>query len=270
MRLLLFLAVIIQSVSGCAGSASAAAAELVVEGTDLIVRLEDGQLLKGEGLIGLKLLLRHEGADVEARIDGVEHDEAAIGGPLTLYRLSTPDPESGERRELCLPDARGRRLGFPVSDKSGFKISCTSGAEGKCVLLGYRPWDTRPTGAPMADLHRACVHMMRADYGGADRPSTLDGTLIDIEDLFGIQTFDAVAGMRFEAAWGTEGAVCVARPRIAMNIGLEDIAGRYPRLADALGPAACTEEILRKDARVLLLNRSYPGPHEGQTAVPLR
>ena len=38
----------------------------------------------------------------------------------------------------------------------------------KCVRSGYRPWDEQPGGAPLRALHQACIHMMRADYGGED------------------------------------------------------------------------------------------------------
>ena len=58
------------------------------------------------------------------------------------------------------------------------------------------------------------------------------------------------------AAWGTDGATCVARPRIAENISLEQLAERYPRLKPRLGPVTCTEESAMRDPAALLFNRS--------------
>jgi hypothetical protein len=54
----------------------------------------------------------------------------------------------------------------------------------------------------MRDLLQACIYLLRADYGGDDRPSTRNGTLINLYDRFGIQDPGAAAGMEFEAAWG--------------------------------------------------------------------
>jgi hypothetical protein len=123
------------------------------------------------------------------------------------------------------------------------------------VLFGYHPWEQRE-GVPMRDLHRACMNMLRADYGGDDHPTTRNGTKINLYDRFGIVKVDPAPGMRFEAAWGPEGAVCVAHPRIADNITLEEIAVRYPRLKRRLGPHVCYEDAMRADPRALIFNQS--------------
>lgn len=102
--------------------------------------------------------------------------------------------------------------------------------------------------------------MARADYGGDGRPSTRDGTFIDIGDRFGIRTFNRELSMSFEAAWGVDGAVCVAHPRIADNISLAQLVERYPHLAAHLGPAQCSEASVRGDSEALLFNRSYEEP----------
>jgi hypothetical protein len=57
------------------------------------------------------------------------------------------------------------------------------------------------------------------------------------------------------AAWGVEGAICVARPRIPENISLAQLAERYPRLKLHLGPA-CTQESATREPEALLFNRS--------------
>jgi hypothetical protein len=199
--------------------------------------------------------MRSGGQDIQVLIDAVETDDTVPGGPVVLYRLLIEDPAKRTFQNACLPDARGRQLGLPLQKETGVDFTCTSGAEGKCILMGYRPWDDRAD-VPMQDLHAACVHMMCADYGGDDRPATRDGTLVDIYDRFGIQKPDSVDPLPFEAAWGKNGALCVAHTRIAENVTLDGLAKAYPKLRSSLGPEVCTEEAMRHHPAALLFNRS--------------
>ncbi len=173
-----------------------------------------------------------------------------------MYRMSVSDPGTRERRDLCdtIPTIGARHSRFRMA-RADSALTCTSGAEGKCILFGYHPWEKRD-GVPMRDLHRACMHMLRADYGGDDRPTTRNGIKINLYDRFGIQSVDPAPGMRFEAAWGPDGAVCVAHPRIADNVTLEELASRYPRLRGRLGPQACYEDAVRSDPAALIFNQS--------------
>jgi ADYC domain len=235
------------------GSALALGGRFQAEGAELMLKLDDGRSLRRQDLIGLKLVLPQGG---EIRIDGVEEEPNARGGPLPLYRLSVHAPSAPDAGDLCQPDAGGRRAALAMPDGSGgFSFTCTSGAEAKCVLMGYRPWDATQT-LPLRDLHRACMRMLRADYGGDDHPTTRNGTLIDIYDRFEIQKAEMVGEMAFEAAWGPDGAVCVAHPRIAENVSLEELAKRYPHLVGRLGPQDCTDEAMRAYPQALLFNRS--------------
>ena len=98
--------------------------------------------------------------------------------------------------------------------------------------------------------------MTRADYCGDDRPTTRDGTLIDIFDRAGVNDRGADGdGFRFEAAWGEDGALCVAKVRIPENVSLEDVAEMCPRLAGRVGPV-CTEETAAGFGTPLVVNRS--------------
>jgi hypothetical protein len=134
----------------------------------------------------------------------------ARGEDRLLLQRNTP-----WKLNLCDPDATGRSRGFPMpNDRGGFDLTCTSGAVGKCIHWGYRPWEERPGGPPLQALHQACVHMARADYGGDGHGMTRDGTLIFFCDRFGIYACELGALMAFEAGWGTDSATCVARPRI--------------------------------------------------------
>jgi hypothetical protein len=94
--------------------------------------------------------------------------------------------------------------------------------------------------------------MMRGDYCGDGRAFTRDGTLIDIYDRIGIQKSDQDPSMSFEAAWGPNGAICVARTRLPDLIDLAGLARTCPRLSSRLGPAACNDA--ERDG--LVMNRS--------------
>ncbi|QFU17050.1 ADYC domain-containing protein [Microvirga thermotolerans] len=236
-------------------AAAALEGRLSMDGADLSLSLDDGRVLKGRALVGLTLKLAGPAGEAEVRIDGAEEDASLPDRPVTLFSLSTQRPGQGPEN-LCTPDPKGRRLALPLPDGAGgFGFTCTSGAEAKCVLMGYRPWEVRE-GVPMRDLHRACIHLLRADYGGDDRPTTRDGTIIDIYDRFGIQASEADPTLSFEAAWGPDGALCVAHPRIPENVSLSALAERYPRLARRLGPDSCTEAAMRNEPGALLFNRS--------------
>jgi hypothetical protein len=256
-RFTALLIVILVHCSFAAGDAAALAGRLQVDGSEFVLQLDDGRILRRAGLLGLTLRLRSLVADgMELRIIGTDEDETAPGGKFALYRLASLGSGDGPPVDLCHPDVRGRRMGFPLPDEAGgFQFVCTSGAAGKCVLMGYRPWETSG-GVPMRALHRACVHMLRADYGGDDRPTTRNGTAVDVYDRFGIQMPAMRQDMSFEAAWSEDGAVCVAHPRIIENITLGEIAARYDNLAERLGPQICTEDAMRASPNALLFNRS--------------
>jgi hypothetical protein len=239
----------------CAVPEVVCAQALTVDGTEFVLTTADGRVLRSSDLVGATLKVRSEGQDIEVLIKSVERDPDSVGGQVFLHRFIIKD-DNGKLSDLCARDARGKSLGFPVPDGlGGFDLTCTSGAVGKCVRWGYRPWDEKP-GIPMRALHRACTYMARADYGGDGHPTTREGTLIDIYDRFGIQRSDKDVAMSFEAAWGVNGAVCVAHPRIPENITLEQLAERYPRLNSHLGPAACNEESGKADPAALVFNRS--------------
>jgi hypothetical protein len=96
--------------------------------------------------------------------------------------------------------------------------------------------------------------MVRADYGGDDLSYTRNGTLIAFRDNLGIRAFPDDNDMPFEAAWGPDGAICVARPRVSELVTQDELATAYPSLA--IGPKLCDEGIMAQNPKALLLNRS--------------
>lgn len=233
---------------------------LTVEGTEFVLTIGDGRTFRSAQLAGATLMLGTGESQTGVTIKSVNEDAQAVGGRVFLHRFVVKD-ETGNPADLCAPDAEGRSAGFPVPNgNGGFAIVCTSGAIGKCIRWGYRPWEEKPGGRPLQALHQACVYMARADYGGDGSTNTRDGTLVEICDRFGVRPCRDDAPMAFEAAWGLDGAVCVARPRIPEIVSLADLAVRYPQLAPRLGPAVCSEAIALGDPAALVFNRSGEQP----------
>lgn len=239
-----------------------------VRGTALAVRLPGARTLGPDELVGAVLEASDEaGRGLTIRVEAVAPDPRDPEGEIVLYRLTTLGTD-GAWRDLCEPDPAGERWAFPlagrwtasgahVPDEPGvFHVTCSAGAIGKCVRLGYKPWKVRADGASLRAHHQACVRMLRADYCGDGTSFTRDGTLIDLYDRLGIQKDEPAPGMRFEAGWSEDGATCVARPRIPENVTLEELVGRCPaRLAGRVG-AVCTEAEALRSPATRLLNKS--------------
>jgi hypothetical protein len=238
-----------------------------VEGTNLVVLRPDGRRVEGDALIGAVVL----GGDPERgqaafRIDGVRTDPD--DPEIKLYDLSTRNSATGEWKPYCISDARGVSGGMFLSgswDAHGthqrddkFSVSCTSGAIGKCVHAGYKPWKTAPDGRSMWDYHQTCVRAVRADYCGDGVSYTREGMRIEIIDRLN-PVEEPNTDLVFEAAWTPDGASCVARPRLPAW-SLETIAGACPgRLNGRVGEAAgCNMISGLGAAEVLLVNKSDP------------
>ncbi|MDQ8023996.1 MAG: ADYC domain-containing protein [Moraxellaceae bacterium] len=234
-----------------------------VRGTALVVVLADGREVTGQALVGAQLAHRENGQVSSLRIDAVDSYPGEPG--LPVYRLSVPTAD-GSREDICMPDIRGFRYalfqpgqwdGQGNYDPSapGYSLTCTSGAAGKCVLWGYKPWEQTADGQPMLPYYQSCTRMVRADYCGDGRGFTRDGTRIDTFDPLGINTPETEQAMPFEAAWGPQGALCVAKPRLPQVNTLAAIAAACPAKRFVETQAQCTE------ARALapgtfILNRS--------------
>jgi hypothetical protein len=233
-----------------------------VEGTSFRITLSDGHVLGQDELPGVRLMIGDGSRKQRTiRIDTVERDQKDPAGEIVLYGLSEQDPASGEWRNLCEPDPEGRRLGFPLTGAfaSGrhialadrFLITCTGGAEGKCVRFGYKPWGTGRDGVTLAPYYQACVRLVRADYCGDGTGHTRNGTPIDLFDAIGTQGDEVAPGMTFEAAWGPDGAVCVRHTRLQEVLDTAALIEQCPRLAEHVG------ETCDETTPALLFNRSY-------------
>ena len=234
-----------------------AAAQTVVplsvqaEGTEFVVLLADGRMLRSRDLVGATLVIALNGQGVRVRIDAVERDPDARNGPVWLHTLSAQTSD-GTWQNLCGPSPDGLMEDAPPGI---FELVCTSGGQGKCVRFGYLPWNTAHA-IPLRDLYNACIRMVRADYCGNGTPTTKDGQQIDIYVDRGIQKPENAAGMDFEAGWTPEGATCVRHVRVKENVSLESLVAACPKLAGKVG-LSCNEEAARASG-ARLFNRSRP------------
>ena len=231
-------------------------------GTAFRATLSDGSVRQGGDLAGAVLVFDIAGQRLRIRIAAITPDPIDRTGSVLLHDFRIAETDA----PLCSPDPDGRQFGFPLAGRSAadgrfveaepgtFELICTSGAQGKCVRFGYRPWEKTRDGRPMRDHYNACVRMLRADYCGDGRSWTRDGTIIDMWDHHDIQKSDTVnnPAFSFEAGWSPEGAVCAARTRIPENITLDRLKAYCPRLAVM---PACDEASARA-AGALLFNRS--------------
>jgi hypothetical protein len=235
---------------------------LSIEATEFRVATASGETFGSSDLIGAVLEAADEtGQRRTIRIDAVTADAARP--QVKLHAFSVQDPASGRWSPLCQPDAKGRQAGFPirghwdrqgryVRDPDTWFLTCTSGAQGKCLLFGYDPWSRGPGGQDLTRHYEACTRMVRADYAGDSVAHTRDGTVIDVWDDAGVQTSDTGgdASFSFEAGWGPAGAVCVARTRYSDLQPREALIAAHPALD---GP--CDEGEARRRGAVVF-NRS--------------
>ncbi|HSI02578.1 MAG TPA: ADYC domain-containing protein [Reyranella sp.] len=227
-----------------------------MRGTEIVVGLADGRTLRSKDLVGAVLDVRFEGQPAKVRIVEVERDPTEQTGTVWLHTFEALQAD-GSWQNVCLAGPDGRRQGFPLQGTAlRLEFTCSSGAIGKCVRFGYRPWATGPDGKSLAPQHAACVRMVRGDYGGDGTAWTRDGMLIDVFDPQGIQAADGEADIGFEAGWSPDGAVCLHHVRVIENTSLAELEQKYPHLKGRTGQI-CTEELARSLGAVVF-NRSRP------------
>ena len=237
-------------------AAAQPAPKVTVEGTEFVVALADGRVLRSRDLVGATLDAHFAGRPMRIRIAAVEPDPQDKSGKVWLHTLETRDAD-GVWTNFCTAGPDGRQQGFPVEGgPRGLELSCTAGAIAKCVRFGYHRWGAATDGASLAPLHAACVHLVRGDYGGGDRPWTKNGMRIDVYDDHGVQAPDNSPDDVFEAGWSPAGAVCIHHVRVQENTTLGELEALYPALRGRTG-AVCTEQFARAHGAIVF-NRSKP------------
>lgn len=246
--------------------AVAASPSFRVEGTQLVVAMEDGQTLRNDAVEGHELDLGALGVwrilrvarDAEARFpDETWIIDAQVQAPGASGFVTACDAGAGhDGRAVFYSGYLDDELRY-VADPDRFSISCLSGVEAKCLRWGYLPWRAAPRGGqPLAPYFETCLRLARADYCGDGQPTTREGTAIDAYDEVGVmQRTPGLPEFRFEAGWTPDGAVCAHHARIPENFDLATLPGTCPRLAQAPLGDACDEERARQ-LGALIVTRS--------------
>jgi ADYC domain len=226
-------------------------------------------MVKGQALKDIQFNAQDEqGRTLDFWIRDVELDPEDVDREIHLYTVFFQDPQDAQWKNLCEPDAENVAKAIPLQgfwDEQGnhraasktLTFGCTSGALGKCVRMGYKPWKT-VNGQPLSDLHQACTRMVRADYCGNGQGHTYDGTPIDVYDRLGIQNPTPNSGMVFEAAWAPDGAVFINHAR--WHTPAELLQACPEKLTSKLNPAPqpfASEQVKQMFPTVALFNDSF-------------
>ena len=137
-----------------------------------------------------------------------------------LYTFQTLD-ELGQPSYICDADASGSHAAIPVRNitvnrvtgdvnarSSTAYLACTSGAIGKAITWGYKPWQRS-----LPDFEVA-TRMVRADYCFDGNSWTTEGTALQVRDSYSINDF-VIVSEPTEVVWTTTGVACLTQPRNA-------------------------------------------------------
>lgn len=98
------------------------------------------------------------------------------------------------------------KYGYVDEKESLLNIACLDGGVGKAGLWGYLPWEIGYY------EFMGAIRMIRGDYCGDGDSWTKPGTMLDVEDKWGINTFVDPTSVT-ETLWTPKGAACVTLPR---------------------------------------------------------
>jgi hypothetical protein len=244
--------------------ATASAASLRVEGTQIVLTDDRGQELRGAGIEGVELDLSDLGTlrvqrnaiDPGARFSAETWLlDAELRPPgATAFANACATRAGDDARMVIYQGYLDPDLHY-VDDHTRFSLSCVGGVEAKCLRWGYLPWRRAPAAdVPLAPYFESCVRLARADYCGDGRASTREGTAVDIHDEVGVlQRTPNLHEFAFEAGWTPRGAVCVHHTRIPEILALDALPQRCARLADAPRGEDCTEAVARASGALLMV-----------------
>ncbi len=150
-----------------------------------------------------------------------------ISAKEARYTFQTHD-DNGEVVYLCEADALGSHSAAVIKDvtidpftadmaprRETAYFACVSGAVGKAVTWGYRPWERT-----LAEFATA-VRVVRADYCFDGMSWTTPGTALQLKDRWNINTFLSAAAPT-EVVWTRAGIACLTQPR-ALSYSAEQV-----------------------------------------------
>lgn len=192
----------------------------------------DGTSFGGLDLIGTELVGQvDEETSVKLRIDDVKRGEGSnddvlyyavseVGADGAATRLCGSDDAGAPIYALAMPGAWDRDIGRPGAGgyipSDNFFFACQGSSVAKCFEMGFKPWRFEGHGANATSHHEACVRALRADYCGDGTSWTEAGVELSVWSEAGASP---AAGHTFEAAWGTDGAVCINQTRLGFEAG---------------------------------------------------
>ena len=195
--------------------------------------------LKGEDFVGARFTANlDDGSTLELRIEAIEKHPDSTLNNLLLHTVSYAT-ENGDGY-LCGLDDDGKPVaavalrgrwdltqgtatgGSWIADNDSFTFGCVDAALGKCVAMGYMPWQkayfcsmdkaTDCEETTLASHHQACTRMLRADYCGDGTSYTVDNVELNVYDSMGLQV--DTDEWSLEAEWDANGAICATAQRI--------------------------------------------------------
>lgn len=189
----------------------------VVDGT---LRVKVGKVVySGAALVGARWqinLVNEQGVTVPREIWIAEVD--VLSPKEARYTFQTHD-DDGQVAYLCDADTLGSHSAAVIKDvtidpftadmaqrKHTAYFACVSGAVGKAVTWGYRPWERT-----LAEFATA-VRVVRADYCFDGMSWTEPGTALQLKDRWNINTFVSSAAPT-EVVWTRTGIACLTQPR---------------------------------------------------------
>lgn len=192
----------------------------VADGT---LRIKVGKTVySGAALVGARWqidLVNEQGVVVPREIWIAEVH--VISAKEARYTFQTHD-DDGQVTYLCDADTLGSHSAAVIKDvtidpftadmaprKATAYFACTSGAVGKAVTWGYRPWERT-----LAQFATA-VRVVRADYCYDGMSWTENGTALQLKDRWNINTFVSAAPPT-EVVWTKTGIACLTQPRASM------------------------------------------------------
>lgn len=172
----------------------------------------------GADLVGsrwqLTLLDEADGGEVEIWIAS----HVQVSPKESRYVFETLDLD-GNVVPVCAADSAGNHTLIPIKDvtvdamtgdmatrKDTVYLACTSGAIGKAIVWGYKPWDR------VLSEFEVATRVVRADYCFDGTPWTETGIALQLRDKYNINTF-LHASDPTEVVWTKTGAACVSTPR---------------------------------------------------------
>lgn len=206
----------------------------VIEGAvtdgNLKARGTNGVWYTGANLVGSRWTLTLTNADSDHDGDHDGDDEPSVATEIWITSHVQVSPKEsryvfehldadGAEVPICDADSAGNHTAIPMKDitvddftgdmstrKDTLYLACTSGAIGKAIVWGYRPWER-----PLPEFE-AATRMVRADYCFDGMSWTENGTAVQVRDKYNINTF-LDANDPTEVVWTKDGAKCLSTPR---------------------------------------------------------